>query len=59
MDAVIVNGAINTIRSALEDYFENNIASDDHEDERQELAVAWSTLMQYMQYQREHVEIME
>jgi len=57
MDSVVVNQSINVIRSALEDYFENNIASDEREDERQELAVAWSTLMQYMQYQREHVEL--
>ena len=57
MDSVMVNNAINVIRSALEDYFENNIASADHEDERQELGLAWITLMQYMQYQTEHVNL--
>jgi hypothetical protein len=57
MDSVMVNNAINVIRSALEDYFDNNISGDDHEDERQELGLAWITLMQYMQYQTEHVNL--
>jgi hypothetical protein len=57
MDSVMVNNAINVIRSALEDYFDNNISGVDHEDERQELGLAWITLMQYMQYQTEHVDL--
>ena len=57
MDSVMVNNAINVIRSALEDYFDNNISGDDHEDERQELELAWVTLMQYMKHQTEHVDL--
>ena len=59
MDSVMATNAINVIRSALEDYFDNNISSDDHEGERQELELAWVNLMQYMQYQKEYARAVD